>query len=222
MDRNSIASMFNEIAYRYEFMNHVLTFYMDELWRRKLARKLVGKVLDIACGTGQVSMLASRSNNVSYVVGLDISMNMLRYARSRKTSKVSYVLADAHKLPFSDGTFDSISIAFGIRNFGNRLQALSEMYRVLRKGGKLFILELVPMEANPLISKLYSFYKDKYIPLVSSLLSRKYAYEYLSRSIDEFPKADEFKNIISKAGFEEISYTKLSLGVVAIFEAVKP
>ena len=227
-DRNAIASMFNGIAKNYDKLNLLLSFGIDTLWRRKLIRFVLksnpSNVLDIACGTGDLALIFAKKG-IS-VTGADISQNMLEVAKHKadkisKSNAPEFILASADNLPFSDNSFDSVTISFGIRNFENRGNALIEIHRVLKSGGSLAILEFASPRSF-LWKKIYGFYLKFFVPLVGRVISGdKYAYIYLYESIESFPKFEAFCTEIQNEAFSEINYISLSGGIAVLYTALK-
>ncbi len=221
MHKREIARMFDSIVETYEFLNHLFSFNRDRSWRRKAALLARGRVLDIACGSGEMVELLVKRPDVDFVVGLDLSWQMLEYAvRKRKFDKSAYVMGDAESLPFPDGTFDSVTIAFGIRNFPDKPRSLKEIHRVLKPGGVLAVVDMAGAEG--FFKPLFDFYKGYVMPFVARLFTRNWqAYEYLSRSIDAFPPREEFVRMMEEAGFTDVKYTDLTFGAATLFHGVK-
>lgn len=234
-EREVIASMFNGIAERYDLLNLMLSFGIDTLWRAKLIKfVLAGKpsnILDIACGTGDLALIFGKKGVAA--TGADISANMLNVARkkaekrfnseesSKKGVRPDFILASADELPFERESFDAVTISFGIRNFEKRAEALSEIIRVLRPGGSLAILEFASPK-NTIWKALYGFYLKHFVPLVGRLVSGdKYAYRYLTDSIESFPKYESFCKEMRDAGFDECRFRSLSGGIAALYTAYK-
>lgn len=234
-DREVIASMFNGIAGRYDLLNLMLSFGIDTLWRAKLIKfVLAGKpsnILDIACGTGDLALIFGKKGVAA--TGADISANMLNVARKKaekrfnseeslkKGVRPDFILASADELPFERESFDAVTISFGIRNFEKRAEALSEIIRVMRPGGSLAILEFASPK-NTIWKALYGFYLKHFVPLVGRLVSGdKYAYRYLSDSIESFPKYENFCKEMSDAGFDVCRFRSLSGGIAALYTAYK-
>ncbi len=209
--------MFDSIVERYEFLNHLFSFNRDRVWRKETVKLAFGRVLDIACGSGEMVELLLRNPAVEYVVGLDLSWQMLDYARrNRLFPRSAYVMGDGENLPFADESFDSITVAFGIRNFPDKLRSLREMHRVMRKGGRVLIVDMVGAEG--LFRPLYDFYKGWVMPFVARFFTPSWeAYRYLSRSIDAFPPRGEFLAMMREAGFESVWYRDFTLGAATLF-----
>lgn len=226
--KEQVQSMFDGIARRYDFLNHFLSFGIDNYWRRQSVKALSLKtgdhLLDVACGTGDQSFSALKRANIQ-VTGLDFSANMLSIAekkiKARKLEdKFKVIQGDAEALPFEDDTFDALSISYGIRNVGTIATALEEFYRVLSPGGRLSILEF----AEPpgwFFGKLYRFYFDHVLPPLASLFSSKSAYTYLPESVRHFPDRRDFKALLRSTGFEEVSHKDLTFGVTTVYRGVK-
>jgi demethylmenaquinone methyltransferase/2-methoxy-6-polyprenyl-1,4-benzoquinol methylase len=208
--------MFNNIAHRYDLLNRLLSFRRDVAWRKK-AIELLGirpghKVLDLACGTGD--MMIELTNTIKGVdlVGGDFSINMLEKAREKDITH-PLLAADAHYLPFKDESFDRMMIAFGFRNVTNKEKGLSEMCRVIKKGGVLCILEFSQPE-NPFFASIYRFYFTKVLPFIGGIISgNKKAYEYLPDSVYKFPKKKVYKEMILNAGFSEVRFNPMTFGI---------
>jgi demethylmenaquinone methyltransferase/2-methoxy-6-polyprenyl-1,4-benzoquinol methylase len=217
--------MFDAIAPTYDRLNHMLSFGLDIRWRKKaiglLREKEGGRILDIAAGSGDVS-LELLSIRPSKVVGIDFSLNMLRVFQAKirargAESVIEVVSGDALSLPFSDGTFDATIVAFGIRNFADRLRSLKEMHRVLAGGGLSLILELSRPTA-PVLAQMYDLYARVGLPLVGRIISRHTsAYRYLPDSIAQFPDRSEFLQLIHEAGFAEARALPLTFGASTVY-----
>lgn len=193
-DKQKIEQMFDSIAPRYDFLNHALSLNIDKPWRRKLIRQVKASnpsvVLDLACGTGDVTR-GLFEQGIS-VVGLDLSQGMLDIARAKSDPQINYIKGAADALPFDDESFDAVTIAFGIRNFDNRAKCLQEIKRVLKPGGMLAILEFT-IPKNRLWRGIYSFYFRNILPVIGGLISRnKAAYKYLPLSAFDFPQREVF------------------------------
>lgn len=234
---DAISGMFNEIAPKYDFINHLLSFNIDVRWRKKAVGFLDSckakkgeeaqfKVIDIACGTGDSSIAIYKRGMM--VTGADISQGMLDIAIQKNAglapSRIplpEYVNASAENLPFDAETFDAATICFGIRNFNDRCGSLREIYRVIRKGGYLAILEFAEPE-NRLFRLLYSLYLKHMLPGIGGLVSnRRSAYRYLAKSIEDFPKYERFCNELSEAGFNEVKYKPLTGGIALLYTGKK-
>jgi demethylmenaquinone methyltransferase / 2-methoxy-6-polyprenyl-1,4-benzoquinol methylase len=216
----AIASMFARIAPRYDALNHILSFNTDRRWRRRAVAELGGaprRVLDLATGTGDLG-LALRGAGKS-VVGADFCLDML--ARARRKGGCELVAADALALPFPDGAFDAVTIAFGVRNFADLPRGLAEIRRVLAAGGTLLILEF-SRPTGP-AAGAYRLYCDRFLPWIGGLLSgARDAYAYLNRSAREWPGSEELARVIGRAGFDRVVAVPLTFGVAAIHRGERP
>lgn len=226
---SQVASLFNSIARTYDFLNHFLSGGMDFYWRRKaikfLGQPVPDKILDVACGTGDFSIVAAKYGCKS-VIGIDIAENMLEIARNkiRKANfedKIAFKIADAENLPFNDESFQASIVAFGIRNFNNLKKGLSEIYRVLTKNGKFIILEFSKPK-HLLFRKLYFFYFQKILPLIGKIISKnKIAYTYLPNTVMQFPEGKELNNILEEIGFRDVYHKTLTFGIVTVYVGTK-
>lgn len=207
---------FNTIAQAYDRMNHLMTLGLDRLWRQRAVRGLQGNVLDVACGTGDLSICLAKQG--CSVIGVDLSEQMLRIAQ-KKAPTITFQLADVENLPFADATFDAVTCAFGVRNFIHLKKGLNEMLRVLTPGGKLVILELATPDSK-LVKPFYDLYTKHIIPWLGMCFAgSREAYTYLPLSIERFPKGDAFLNIAQQATNRTI-YTrhhKLTFGVCRMY-----
>jgi demethylmenaquinone methyltransferase/2-methoxy-6-polyprenyl-1,4-benzoquinol methylase len=222
-----IRKMFDEISPRYDLLNHLLSLNTDILWRRRAARwcEPGQRVLDLCCGTGDLS-LEMEENREASVVGIDFSQNMVRHARKKaekKSHQARFFQGDALNLSVSDETFDVVTVAFGIRNVISPARALSEMKRVLRPGGRMIILEFT-LPPSRLLRTGYLFYFSQVLPRIGKLIARAEmdAYRYLPDSVREWPSPDRFSDQITRAGFEEVEHELLFFGVAAIHTALCP
>lgn len=227
--KENVRKMFNEISYRYDFLNHFLSMGIDILWRKKLVNLLKKQhpkyVLDIATGTGDLAITASRIEAIK-IVGVDIAEEMLAVGRKKIKQKkldhkIELRLGDSENLPFETGTFDAAMVAFGVRNFENLDKGLTEMYRILSVKSKVYILEFSMPEKFP-IRQLYHFYFKNILPLIGRIISKdRVAYTYLHDSVQEFPSGEAFLSRLNSAGFENASQLKLSFGIASIYVGEK-
>ncbi len=228
--KEQVTIMFNRIARRYDLLNHLLSFNMDRCWRRKLVRlsgiREAERILDVAAGTGDLSLLAAKMLTAR-IVATDISERMLRIAMSKIQRKgyqdrIQCVFADAERLPFDADTFDAVMVAFGVRNFGNPAKGLSEMFRVVRPGGTVAILEF-SVPHFPLLRNLYLFYFRRIVPFIGKLVSGDAsAYKYLNQSAEAFPQGERFSSMLRDAGFLVVDSFPVTLGVARIYYGIKP
>lgn len=224
--------MFDSISGRYDLLNRILSLGIDRLWRKKALRMLKntpGHLLDVATGTGDMVFMAADITGADRITGVDLSAGMLEVARKRlensklpKTKEIRFIKGDAEQMPFDDNTFDCVTVAFGVRNFGDLGQGLRQMQRVLRPGAPAIILEFSKPRHFP-FKQLYHIYFRHVLPLIGSWTSGdKKAYRYLFDSVQAFPDYGAFCTELNKAGFERASYKALSLGICAIYIAYKP
>jgi len=217
-----VSRMFDEVAETYDRTNDILSLGQSKLWR-KVVRKLINpepkqRILDLAAGTGTSSM-ALLADDVQ-VVAADFSKGMLEVGKKRHP-ELEFAFADATKLPFKAKEFDAVTISFGIRNVEDVDKALSEMLRVTKPGGKLVICEF--SHPKGLFGALYKFYLKRFMPFVAKLVAKNpEAYSYLGESIEAWPKQVDFATQIEAAGFENVGYKNLSLGIVAVHYGEKP
>ncbi len=222
-----IRQMFDEISPRYDFLNHLLSLNTDTLWRRRAAKwcEPGKRVLDLCCGTGDLSLEMEENRDAS-VVGIDFSKNMVAYAQKKaekRSSQAQFFQGDALNLSVADRSFDVVTVAFGIRNVLSPQRALSEMMRILRPGGRMIILEFT-LPPSRLLRTGYLFYFSQILPRVGKLIARAEmdAYRYLPDSVREWPGPDQFSEEIRKIGFEKAEYELLFFGVAAIHTALRP
>ncbi len=223
----AIQEMFSAIAPRYDFLNRLLSLGIDQGWRRTLARMALLKdtnaILDVACGTGDVSLELRQKAPRARIVGLDFSQAMLDLAQvkiEQAQAGIELVAASAEELPFPPADFDLLTIAFGIRNVVDKKKALAEFFRVLKPHGRLAILEFSQPQATWLRA-LYNFYFFKVLPLVGGLFARRSAYRYLPDSVAKFPCRDEFSGWLKEAGFRQCRYHSLTFGIATLYLAEK-
>jgi len=223
-----VRSLFDGIAPRYDFLNHLLSSGIDILWRRKAIALLQNlhprDILDVATGTGDLALEASRLHPRT-IIGIDIAPAMLNLARRKVekrglTGMISFTDAQAEDLPFAQETFDAVTVAFGVRNFSSLERGLQEMVRVMRPGAAMVILEF-SRPRSPLMRTLYGFYSERILPLVGASLSSKEAYEYLPATIQEFPDGEQFGTVLERAGLEHIRMLPLTFGIVTIYYGIK-
>jgi len=223
-----VRSLFDGIAPRYDFLNHFLSSGIDVFWRKKAVGFLRDhhpqKILDIATGTGDLAFEVSKLRPKS-IIGVDIAPAMLDIARRKANKKgletlVSFIEAQAESLPFATGTFDAVTVGFGVRNFSRLESGLKEMVRVVRPAGVLVVLEF-SRPRSPLMSRLYGFYSKRVLPFVGGSFSNKEAYEYLPSTIQEFPDGERFGRLLEVAGVQDIRIVPLTFGIVTIYYGTK-
>jgi demethylmenaquinone methyltransferase / 2-methoxy-6-polyprenyl-1,4-benzoquinol methylase len=226
----AVESMFDSIAWRYDFLNHFLSLNIDRLWRRRAIRIISRsykspEILDVATGTGDLAIAAMKLNPKK-ITGIDISSKMLEIGKEKVkkkgfAGKINLIPGDSEKIPFSDNIFDVAMVAFGVRNFSDPLKGLSEMNRVIRKGGMIVVLEF-SKPTGFIIKPLYNFYFRNILPLFGRLLSKdQAAYNYLPDSVMKFPDNEEFLKLLVKAGCSEAQQVKLTGGVASIYTGIK-
>ena len=220
-----VRRMFNAIAPRYEMVNSVFSLGSDAYWRRRAVRMAEVRndddVLDIACGTGDFARAFARAGPRS-VVGSDFAHEMLRRAGGRRAGGLTWCEADALHLPFGEGSFSIVSCAFGVRNFQDLDAGFREMFRVLRGGGRVVILEF-GRPRNALVRRLYELYSNRFMPVFASWLSgdRSGAYRYLPRSVVSFLDAEGICSRLRGVGFSRATATELSAGIVSVYIAAR-
>ncbi len=228
--KDQVASMFNNIAGTYDFLNHFLSLGIDVLWRKKAIKELVAiqpqLVLDVATGTGDFAFEAIKKLNPKQIIGVDISDGMLAIARKKieernLTSIFSVQLGDSEGLNFNENTFDAVTVAYGVRNYENLELGLQDMLRVLKPNGKIVILEFSKPKNFP-IKQLYNFYFKYITPFFGKIFSKdKRAYSYLPESVAAFPDGEVFTQLMQKAGFKNTKHQALTFGISAIYTGFK-
>jgi demethylmenaquinone methyltransferase / 2-methoxy-6-polyprenyl-1,4-benzoquinol methylase len=226
----SVESMFDSIAWRYDFLNHFLSFNIDRLWRKR-AIKIISRsfispsIIDVATGTGDLAIKAMKLKP-SHISGIDISNKMLEIGREKikrkgLEGKIDLINGDSEKIPFDDNLFDVAMVAFGVRNFSDPLKGLSEMKRVIRIDGMILVLEFSKPKRFP-FKQLYNFYFKNILPFFGRLFSKdKSAYTYLPDSVMKFPDNEDFLKLLVQAGFSELKQVKLTGGVASIYTGFK-
>jgi demethylmenaquinone methyltransferase/2-methoxy-6-polyprenyl-1,4-benzoquinol methylase len=226
-----VESMFDSIAWRYDFLNHFLSFNFDRLWRRRAIRIISRSyktplILDVATGTGDLAIAALKLNP-KRISGIDISKKMLEIGKEKIQKKgysdrIELLYGDSENIPFDEKLFDVAMVAFGVRNFANPLKGLSEMRRVVRDGGMIMVLEFSKPSGFP-FKPLYNFYFKNILPLFGRLFSKdKAAYTYLPASVMKFPDNEKFLDLLAQAGWSDTRQIKLTGGVASIYTGFKP
>ncbi|MGV3760970.1 bifunctional demethylmenaquinone methyltransferase/2-methoxy-6-polyprenyl-1,4-benzoquinol methylase UbiE [Parapedobacter sp.] len=228
--KQQVADMFNNISGTYDFLNHFMSLGIDIVWRKKAIRALKAskpqRLLDVATGTGDFALEAIKILQPRKVIGVDISSGMLDIAREKITKKgledrFEVALADSEHLPFADGSFDAVTVAFGVRNFENLEQGLANIHRVLKPGGKAAVLEFSKPKGFP-VKQLYHFYFNHVTPLIGKAFSKDYrAYSYLPESVAQFPDGKQFTDILRHVGFSEAQSRPQTFGICTIYIATK-
>ena len=229
--KEQVRDMFNNIAPTYDRLNHLFSFSIDKLWRRRVVRRVrrfkPERVLDVATGTGDLAIKMAKAMPKAKIMGVDLSENMLSVAaekvrRQGLDDHIALYQGDAENLDVANGLVDVATVAFGVRNFGNVEQGLSEIWRALRSGGHLIVLEF-STPRNFLVRKLYQFYSNHVMKPVGGLVSKdRKAYDYLPDSITVFPDRERFLDIMRKVGFDECRRHSQSLGIAQIYIGKKP
>lgn len=227
--KEQVTQMFDSISKNYDLLNHLLSLGIDILWRKKavklLKKESPKKILDIATGTGDFA-LETLSLKPEKVIGVDISVGMLEVGKKKIKEKgvediIELQLGDSEDLQFEDNSFDAVIAAFGVRNFENLEKGLSEMFRVLRPGGSLVIIEISKPQMFP-FKQVYSIYFQTILPKIGKLISKdNSAYTYLPASVQEFPYGDRFLNILNTVGFKQTRCKPLSFGISSIYTGKK-
>ncbi|MCU4175994.1 bifunctional demethylmenaquinone methyltransferase/2-methoxy-6-polyprenyl-1,4-benzoquinol methylase UbiE [Carboxylicivirga sp. N1Y90] len=228
--KTQVAGMFNNIAPKYDFLNHFLSLGIDKIWRKRAINLLKDipnpLILDVATGTGDLAIEANKRLNCK-VVGVDISTEMLKVAdeklvKRELTEVISVQEGDSENLPFENDTFDAVIVAFGVRNFENLNKGLTDMGRVLKPGGKMVVLEFSKPAYFP-FKQLYLFYFLYILPWLGGLISKdKAAYTYLPESVLNFPDGKTFDSELVKAGLSPIKRYKQTMGIATIYFSEKP
>jgi demethylmenaquinone methyltransferase/2-methoxy-6-polyprenyl-1,4-benzoquinol methylase len=223
--KEEVAEMFNNSSKRYDFLNHFLSLGIDKIWRKKAIAELKelnpSRILDIATGTGDFA-LAALKINPKEVVGIDISEGMLAVGKEKMIAKkvdniISMQLGDSENLPFEDNYFDGLTVGFGVRNFENLEKGLAEMLRVIRPEGKAIILEFSKPKKFP-VKQVFGFYSKYFIPFFGKNISKdEKAYAYLPESVEAFPEGENFKAILTKVGYKNVSSKLVSGGIATIY-----
>ena len=227
--KEQVAEMFDNIANNYDFLNHFLSMGIDILWRKKAVRLLKPfapkLILDVATGTGDFA-LESLSLNPDKIIGVDISRDMvavgLEKVKKRKLqNKIELKYGDSENLEFETNTFDALTVAFGVRNYENLEQGLSEMLRVIKPGGYVAIIEFSQPKKFP-IKQIYNFYFKNILPGIGRIVSKDArAYTYLPESVGAFPHGNEFLKVLTKVGYNKVEAIPLTLGIASIYLASK-
>jgi len=219
-----VERMFDRIAHRYDLLNSLLSGGADSRWRRRTAEAVVtgpaDHVLDVACGSGKLALALCDRAPAGLVVGLDFSSRMLEVAR-QGPSGPRYVRGDGLALPFADGGFDGVTIAFGLRNLTDPLQGLLEMRRVVRAGGRMAVLEFVRPSTSA-VGKAYRLYLRRGLPLIGGWISGEpQAYRYLSDTVDTYRTPGQLLELAAAAGWSQVSLRLLTLGTVGLLTGVR-
>ncbi len=227
--KEQVAKMFDNISRNYDFLNHFLSMGIDKGWRRKainLLKPLQPKtILDVATGTGDFALMALNLKPEK-IIGIDISAGMLEVGKKKimargLTNKVELLKGDSESIPFHDNKFDAVTVAFGVRNFENLEKGLREIFRVLRPGAMVVVLEFSKPRNFP-FRQLYSFYFKIVLPKIGRIISKdKSAYTYLPASVEAFPDGRDFTTILEKIGFKNTTCRTLTFGISSIYTGRK-
>lgn len=225
-----VEEMFDNIASTYDTLNHRLSWNIDKNWRKKAIRRLAPfspkTILDIATGTGDFAIMSAKMLLPKTLIGADISDKMMEIGRQKVKEEglegiISFQKEDCLNLTFPSNTFDAVTAAFGIRNFQDLEKGLGEMYRVLKKGGHLCIIELTTPISFPM-KQLFKIYSKVVLPFYGRLISKdSSAYDYLNKTIAAFPQGETMMNILQSAGFTKTSFTRLTFGICTMYIAEK-
>lgn len=225
-----VEEMFDNIASTYDTLNHRLSWNIDKSWRKKAIRRLAPfspkTILDIATGTGDFAIMSAKMLLPNTLIGADISDKMMEIGRQKVKEEgldgiISFQKEDCLNLTFPSNTFDAVTAAFGIRNFQDLEKGLGEMYRVLKKGGHLCIIELTTPISFPM-KQLFKIYSKVVLPFYGRLISKdSSAYDYLNKTIAAFPQGETMMNILQSAGFTKTSFTRLTFGICTMYIAEK-
>ena len=228
--KQQVAGMFDDISGKYDFLNGFLSAGIDTMWRKKAIRQLTAldpkKILDVATGTADVAIMATRLLKPEKITGIDISDGMLDIGRAKIAKlglqgTIELLNGDSEAINFSDNSFDAITVAFGVRNFQQLEKGLSEIKRVLKPGGKLVVLEFSKPKM-PFVKSIYNFYMKIVTPNMGKLFSKnRHAYQYLDESIKKFPEGKNFTDILDKLGYKTTYCKSLSLGICSIYCGTK-
>ena len=229
--KQQVAQMFDAIAPRYDFMNRFLSAGIDRIWRKKAILELVEcrplHLLDVATGTADMAIKASKILVPRKIIGIDISPKMLEIGRKKVetemlTDRIELVEGDSETIKFNTNSFDAVMVAFGVRNFEHLEKGLSEILRVMRPGAKLVVLEFSRPQSL-VIRKFYHLYMEQIAPFIAKLFRQnKKAYEYLNASARVFPERQQFTDILREVGFSDTYFKPLSFGICCIYCGQKP
>ena len=224
--KEEVQQMFDNIAPTYDKLNHILSLSIDKMWRRRVVRKVrrmkPEKIMDLATGTGDLAIKMAKAMPKAKIMGVDLSEKMLAVAAEKVRRKglddhIALYQGDAERLDVADGVLDVVTVAFGVRNFGNLEQGLSEIMRSLRSGGHIVVLEF-STPRNWFVRKCYQFYSNHVMKPVGGMVSKdRKAYDYLPDSIVEFPGPDKFLKIMEGVGFEQCRHHSQSFGIAQIY-----
>ena len=230
MSVSPIATMFDRISSKYDALNHLRSFNIDKVWRRKAAKEVAkhqpATILDLATGTADLAIALAKRNPQAHIVGMDLSEKMLeigkkKVAKQKMDPQIELRVGDAASLPFVDNTFDTVTVAFGVRNFEDLDKGLSEIHRVLKPNGQAVILEFSMPERFP-VKQLYRFYFKRLLPFIGRIVSKdKSAYSYLPASVEHFPKPNIFVEMLAQKRLSNGQAKPLTFGIATLYTAAK-
>lgn len=229
--KEQVEEMFDNIAPTYDRLNHIMSLNIDRIWRRRVMRIIrrakPQRIMDVATGTGDLAIAMARKVNEAHILGVDLSEEMLSEARKKikrleLEKRITLEKGDAESLTMmASESVDAATAAFGVRNFENIERGLSEIYRTLRPGGKLVVLEF-SMPKNRLVRWVYRQYAHRLLPRIGGMISKdKQAYTYLPDSVEEFPAPERFAEILKGVGFKSVKLSSQSFGIAYIYDATK-
>lgn len=228
--KEQVTTMFDNVASKYDLLNRVLSGGVDIYWRKKALSMLKGRkndlILDIATGTGDLAIEATKILKPEKIIGVDISQGMLNEGKIKikklgLEDKIEMQLGDSEKLLFDDNTFDSVIVSFGVRNFQDLLKGLTDMNRVLKSGGSCLVIEFSKPK-NVIFKNLYWFYSNRILPVIGKLISKdRSAYTYLPESVKAFPDGEDFLKVYRQAGFKEVKAIPLTFGICSVYLGTK-
>ncbi len=228
--KQQVTEMFDNIAPKYDFLNRILSLGIDKIWRKKAINNLNStdhrKILDVATGTADVAIEINKQLKPDEIIGLDISSEMINYGKKKinkanLSDTISLEVGDSENMRFSDKSFDAVTVAFGVRNFGNLEAGLAEIHRVLRNKGKVVILEFSKPKVFPL-KQLFNFYFKHILPKIGNKTSKDdNAYDYLYESVQVFPDYEKFAAILKKVGFRSIEWKSMTIGICTVYTGIK-
>lgn len=233
-DKEQIALMFNDIAPTYDKLNHILSLNVDKSWRRKAVKRLKKSVaevqnpmiLDVACGTADSTIQIAKIIENAEVLGLDISEKMLEIGEEKViklglNDRIKLFNSCAENIDFLDNKFDAVFVAFGVRNFSDRMKGLSEILRVLKPQCSLFVLELSEPH-NVIVRWFYNLYFKNILPFIGKKVSGNgAAYRYLQQTVEKFPMPKEFVKMLQDIGYQDVKHKAFSLGLCRLYQAKK-